>query len=758
MPTENTALNSTREGLLGPLSTLVLAFGLTWWFFPVLWLGGGLVGGDLYPYFMPQKTAYADALAEGRIPLWNHLVGHGYPQLAESQTGVLYPPHLAAYALLDVNSAYVTVQLAHYVIAFCGMSTLSRGLGLGRLAAWLAAVVFVYGWFPPRLCLEWAIIGGAWFPWAIQGVERWWKTGLWRYAFLAWAALALQLLAGHFVIAFITLITVVVWSAFRWTAMHRAAARSQTTNNGVPVSTDSTSVTSRPLVVTSRALGIALIIVGAFLAAAVQLVPTWEFKRTSQRQAGHVDFDPGYGAIPWPYLAQIVTPWSSYTDPGDINNLRAGQASLTNRVEAHLYFGLLPLALFAIGCGRKLSALGGRKDNFHEQRAASTPPATANPDDDFLERFWWPLVAVAALATFHATGLAGPVTSRLPGFGYFTGPGRFGLLTTFIVALLASHAGDLLWRHRASIPARPATLSPRALLATLAGFAILLGTVLDFEWVAARVGYAVQVLRPPIEFRDRSPLREQLGNVPGPPRLFCRGANVATLLDVAATPTYLGLSPAAYTNPALRMPEPLPFDTPPTAAQIAWLQQAGVTHVLSFSELDTTLWPVKPAGLYDDPLLNLAWGRYGGTDQPLFFLYELTGSRGRVAWTEPHPDSSARVERYTPEQIEIEAVAAQPGRLVLTDLAYPGWNVTVDGQPAATVTVDGMYRGVDVPAGSHRIVWSYAPLSFRLGAGISLATLFLAAALGHVRFWHPGWIEAAGEWLRNRRRTAGPAQ
>ena len=36
--------------------TLVVAVVLTWIFWSKLWLGGGLVGGDLYPYFLPQKA------------------------------------------------------------------------------------------------------------------------------------------------------------------------------------------------------------------------------------------------------------------------------------------------------------------------------------------------------------------------------------------------------------------------------------------------------------------------------------------------------------------------------------------------------------------------------------------------------------------------------------------------------------------------------------------------------------------------------
>ncbi|MFQ5732591.1 MAG: YfhO family protein, partial [Planctomycetaceae bacterium] len=69
----------------------------------------------------------------------------------------------------------------------------------------------------------------------------------------------------------------------------------------------------------------------------------------------------------------------------------------------------------------------------------------------------------------------------------------------------------------------------------------------------------------------------------------------------------------------------------------------------------------------------------------------------------------------------------------LTDLAYPGWQATLDGDPVPTCVVDGMFRGVDVPAGRHEIVWRYRPRSFRIGMVVSLATVVLLGGIAIVR-------------------------
>ena len=190
---------------------IVLTF-LVWW---PLYGGAGFIGGDLYPYFFPQKAFYADHLKQGDFPLWNDLAGFGYPVLGESQTGAAYPFHFLFYRFLDLNTAYNAEHLLHYVLCFMATALFSKRVGLTDAGAGLAALVFTYGWFPPRACLEWAILTGAWMPVSLWCVESLLQTGLWRYAIGLSIAIGLQLLAGHFHLAFITLLLVSTFSFVR---------------------------------------------------------------------------------------------------------------------------------------------------------------------------------------------------------------------------------------------------------------------------------------------------------------------------------------------------------------------------------------------------------------------------------------------------------------------------------------------------------------------------------------------------------------
>jgi uncharacterized membrane protein YfhO len=72
--------------------------------------------------------------------------------------------------------------------------------------------------------------------------------------------------------------------------------------------------------------------------------------------------------------------------------------------------------------------------------------------------------------------------------------------------------------------------------------------------------------------------------------------------------------------------------------------------------------------------------------------------------------------------------AATPCVLVLSELYYPGWRATVNGLHANVLRANGTLRGVVVPGGDSRLVFSYQPASLYGGAAISGLTL-LAATL-----------------------------
>ncbi len=126
---------------------------------------------------------------------------------------------------------------------------------------------------------------------------------------------------------------------------------------------------------------------------------------------------------------------------------------------------------------------------------------------------------------------------------------------------------------------------------------------------------------------------------------------------------------------------------------------------------DSTMTAYDPHRLvWIDPVERLALRRF------------LTGKS-------PRPGETARVTYPAPDRVEIEASLKSPGVVVLADVYYPGWKLTIDGQSAPIYRVNQIMRGAAVVEGRHRLVYTYEPRSFRIGGAISLAGLAIFAAL-----------------------------
>ena len=578
---------------------------LALYFWYPLWIGGGLVGSDVYAYALPQKAYFAERLREGELPLWHNRIGHGYPLVGESQTGVFYPPNWLFYRALspplDLNGAFSASLIFHYVLAFILAMLYARQMGLTLAGAGLAALVYTYGWFPPRVCLEWAIVGGAWLPLALWSAESFLQTRFWRYAFLLTGTLAMQMLAGHFALAFITQLTLTAYVPLRlWlfpnglsavgcvklAQVRGASAQAASGAGNTPTqsetvpgerrhtetgacsthptsSVDNPGSSGLPTMTSDSRFATGLILAGAvvaaFLVAAVQLLPTWELKQLSQRATVTGEHDPAIGSIPLRYFSQIVLPWVWYPDEASFDDALAPHGLRTNRVEAHLYFGLIPLALML---------WRGWQWRRHGDRRLAV----------------WMILGLVALV--YTTGWLVPLTKHLPGFSYFEGPARFGVVTTLAAGLFAGSGIDNLMgfiNRQGNTFRMPAILASTVRLSL--GTALFVGTAFDLGVVSRLVTYAVIVPNPPARYVAESSLRSVLSKHPQPVRIVSEGKNLPSLLGVATLPVYLGLGPAQYFDPETTLPESWPYATPPTREQLDWFHRAGVTHYLSLSVL-----------------------------------------------------------------------------------------------------------------------------------------------------------------------------
>lgn len=91
----------------------------------------------------------------------------------------------------------------------------------------------------------------------------------------------------------------------------------------------------------------------------------------------------------------------------------------------------------------------------------------------------------------------------------------------------------------------------------------------------------------------------------------------------------------------------------------------------------------------------------------------------------------ASIVRYEPDGIELDAEAELPGLLAVSEIYHTGWRAYVDDGEVPVWRINVAFRGVEVPAGRHRVTFEYESRSFRLGFWFSvLTTLAVGAVIG----------------------------
>lgn len=114
-------------------------------------------------------------------------------------------------------------------------------------------------------------------------------------------------------------------------------------------------------------------------------------------------------------------------------------------------------------------------------------------------------------------------------------------------------------------------------------------------------------------------------------------------------------------------------------------------------------------------------------------MVQPAAASGRPLASRP-PASSCSLEEVSPEHLVIHVEASQPGIVVLSDTFDRGWRATLNGGRSEILQVNGIFRGIAVPAGSHEIVFRYRPASLFLGLAGSLlgAAVFFGSLLAAV--------------------------
>ena len=73
--------------------------------------------------------------------------------------------------------------------------------------------------------------------------------------------------------------------------------------------------------------------------------------------------------------------------------------------------------------------------------------------------------------------------------------------------------------------------------------------------------------------------------------------------------------------------------------------------------------------------------------------------------------STVEIKSYEPNQLTYQVNSGKGGVLVFSEIYYPGWTATIDGEPAELGRVDYILRALSVKPGKHEVVLSFFPKS-----------------------------------------------
>lgn len=355
-----------------------------------------LARGDTFSYFYPYWTARDAAFLRGALPLWSPDVFMGVPLLANPQVGTLYPPNWLTVPL-DAPDAIRISVLLHITWALLGAYLLARRtLELDPVSSLVAGVLYALGGYVGGHVEQINQLQGlAWMPWAFLTFALAWHKRL-RYVWLFGLVMALQTLAGHTQIVFITGVGLLIYAAADVLADVRAASFF-------------TGEDWRVTLGRRFARGVWVLAAGGGLAlalAAAQLIPTLELIGLSNREGG--------------FSIQQALAFSWNPSLAGRSLLPSYDAQVFSEYVA--YVGVIGLGLGLVGMFSR--EMGKR-------------------------RLIWVLVAGLALAL--ALGAYNPVNwtiASLPGFNLFRVPARWLALVALALAMLGGMGAHMLISQR----------------------------------------------------------------------------------------------------------------------------------------------------------------------------------------------------------------------------------------------------------------------------------------------------------------------
>ncbi len=101
----------------------------------------------------------------------------------------------------------------------------------------------------------------------------------------------------------------------------------------------------------------------------------------------------------------------------------------------------------------------------------------------------------------------------------------------------------------------------------------------------------------------------------------------------------------------------------------------------------------------------------------------------------PLGTGTVRLDSYAPNELHYTTESEKGGVVVLSEIYYPGWTATIDGQPVELGRANYLLRALRVPKGRHTVVLTFRPASVSTTNAIAYTALALLLLGLIAAFW-----------------------
>ncbi len=756
---------------------------------------------DVMVIHWPKARLVAESWQAGEgLPYWTPLILSGMPLAANQLAMLFYPP---AWLLLffPIEPVFNFLFVLHLLWGGAGIYLLlSKEYRLSATAALLGGLTFTLNgkWLAHVAGGHVSMVGAiAWIPWAVFGlhlllekegdettrsereggakrVRRWGfsPSSLGGIALIA-VSVAMQIVTHTLPVIYTVylLLAMIIWH----TASRQISQRTgqQTANHYAPRFTLHASRFTRSFTHTLILLFIALVLAG--LLGAVQLLPLLELAQFSNRSLS-LSQATEFALNPVQLLVGLLLPTAQagheYVIYAGLIPLLLAFLALTRPTRWTWFYGLLFVfaVLFALGPNNPLHSLfyyvvpGFRwvrtPARIFLVAALAAAMLAGFGADRLLQGQWSPIakkwftrltVAAAPLALLVGLGLAFSLGQAHPGY-------RSALaLAIFIPAGLIL----ILLRIQRILPAQLSQALLGCLLFLDLGWfdtSMLRFVPLD-EALAPGQAAVAYLAQKPGYFRVYSPSYSLPIQTAAAARLTL--ADGVEPVHLAVYDQYMahagGYEDAGFSVTIPKFDGPLETSLRDVKPNLKLLGLLNITYLASAFPMN---WPglsreTELEGTYiyrNEQALPRAWVAHQASPIQTDWLAQLEAipDTANIALIENQKvdqstlniqSSTAEITYYSADRIEIETAISQPGRLVLSEIWYPGWQATVNGIPQPVEKVDGLLRGVSlVQPGTYQVTLTYHPQSVLWGGWISMITTVLLIVGLFLALWRANFI------------------